>query len=188
MATDFPTDLDTYVRVITSDDINATRINDPWDAVIAIQTKVGEDESASSDSFDYKIWGPSSNGFFASGRKLWIYEDDGSIPTGWSLVSAVGDRVLGIKGGSTYTTGGATAGTWSHSHTQSGTHTHGIQSDSHTHGWSGAGYLQPAGGDNCTFDAESHNHTGTTEANSSSTNANTTFRPESCVGLIIEKD
>ena len=48
---------------------------------------------------------------------------------GWAVSSAVTDKVVAIKGGSTYTTGGATAGSW----TISGISTNNESSHTHNH-------------------------------------------------------
>ena len=42
--------------------------------------------------------------------KQWFYLD--TAPTGWTEIGSLGDTLLAVKGGATYTTGGATAGTW----------------------------------------------------------------------------
>jgi len=42
--------------------------------------------------------------------KSWFYS--ATAPTNWTEVALLGDTLLAIKGGTTYTTGGATAGTW----------------------------------------------------------------------------
>lgn len=44
------------------------------------------------------------------GQKVFVCRD--SAPDGWAIDSGVTDKVCALKGGSTYTTGGATAGTW----------------------------------------------------------------------------
>ena len=66
-------------------------------------------------------------------QKMWVYRD--SAMTGWVVDSSVTDKVLSIKGGSTYTTGAATAGSW----TISGlAHTHGagtLSGGTHYHKW-----------------------------------------------------
>jgi hypothetical protein len=64
-------------------------------------------------------------------QKIWVYRN--SAMDGWAIDSSVSDVVLAAKGGATYTTGGATAGSW----TISGFATHGhevtkVQDDSHT--------------------------------------------------------
>lgn len=43
-------------------------------------------------------------------QKLWVYRN--AAIEGWAIDSTVTDRVLALKGGTTYTTGGATAGSW----------------------------------------------------------------------------
>ena len=41
---------------------------------------------------------------------MWFYLN--AAPVGWTEVASLGDTLLAIKGGVTYTTGGASAGTW----------------------------------------------------------------------------
>ena len=48
--------------------------------------------------------------YVESGTDMWFYAD--SAPTGWTLQTDLGDTVLAIKGGDTYTTGAQVAGTW----------------------------------------------------------------------------
>lgn len=43
-------------------------------------------------------------------HKLWVYRN--AALSGWAVDSGVTDRVLSLKGGDTYTTGAATAGSW----------------------------------------------------------------------------
>lgn len=64
-------------------------------------------------------------------QKMWVYRN--TAMDGWAVDSTPTDRVLAIKGGSTYTTGGAGAGTWttaSHSHAK-GT----LAAAAHNHQW-----------------------------------------------------
>ena len=82
------------------------------------------------------------DGLFATGgvRKLWFYEN--SAPTGWTIVTA-SDALLAVKGGTTYTTGGAQVGTWTQPDcildaTMIPAHTHGAAgSHGHTLSWYG---------------------------------------------------
>jgi len=46
----------------------------------------------------------------AEAIKLWFYAN--AVPTGWAEIGSIGDTLLAIKGGTTYTTGGDTAGAW----------------------------------------------------------------------------
>lgn len=53
-------------------------------------------------------------------QKIWVYRN--AAMSGWAIDSSVIDKVLALKGGSTYTAGGATAGSWTisaaaHAHT-----------------------------------------------------------------------
>ena len=123
MSTNFPVTLDSYaVLVDNTDDVLAAHPNDRGDAIEALEAKVGVDSSAVTTSIDYKV-----NNFFATGRKVYLYEN--TAPTGWSI-TAVTDSVLAVKGGTGLynTTGGTTAGTsWANlkAHTHTGpSHTH----------------------------------------------------------------
>lgn len=60
-----------------------------------------------------------------SSQKVWIYRN--SAMDGWAIDSSVEDKVLALKGGTTYTTGAATAGSW----TLSGM----TVTNSHNHQW-----------------------------------------------------
>ena len=63
-------------------------------------------------------------------QKVWVYRD--AAMDGWAVDSGVSDKVLGLKGGATYTTGAATAGSWTVSGlTNAAVHTH--TGPSHTH-------------------------------------------------------
>ncbi len=56
MSTNFPTSLDTYTDVVdTVTDVLAAHVNDPHDAIEAIEAKVGINSSAVTTSHDYKI-------------------------------------------------------------------------------------------------------------------------------------
>ncbi len=65
--------------------------------------------------------------FFTSGRKMWLYEN--VAPTGWTTVSAAGDRIIGVKGGSGAfdIAGGNIGGNW-----QQPNHAHGLNSHVHS--------------------------------------------------------
>lgn len=47
-------------------------------------------------------------------QKVWVYRD--SAMSGWVVDSSVSDKVLALKGGTTYTAGGGVAGSWTHGH------------------------------------------------------------------------
>ena len=130
MAITFPTTIDSFSdKVDNVDDVQAVDINDVQDAIEALETKMGINSSAVTASLDYKV-----NNFFASGRKVYLYEN--TAPTGWSIV-AVTDSVLSVKGGSNAynANGGTQAGTWTQpNHTHTGpSHTH--TGPSHNHQW-----------------------------------------------------
>jgi hypothetical protein len=56
--------------------------------------------------------------------KVWLYLN--AAEEGWAIDSSVTDRVLALKGGATYVTGGANAGTWTIS---------GMSVSAHNHQW-----------------------------------------------------
>ena len=188
MAITFPTTLDSFSdKVDNVDDVQAVDINDVQDAIEALETKMGINSSAVTASLDYKV-----NNFFATGRKVYLYEN--TAPTGWSIV-AVTDAVLAVKGGADAynANGGTQAGTWTQpSHTHTG--------PSHTHdttfpqsGWSvtTAAANQPAaitaGTNNALLVARALTSTaGGTEATGESATA-ATYRPLACVGIIVTK-
>ena len=43
-------------------------------------------------------------------QRMWVYRN--GAMSGWAVSGSATDRVLAVKGGGTYTTGGANAGTW----------------------------------------------------------------------------
>lgn len=45
-----------------------------------------------------------TNVTFPSKTRIWVYAD--TYPSGWKIVTGIGDRLLAVKGGSKYTTGG----------------------------------------------------------------------------------
>lgn len=169
----FPTSLDDFTE--HSDDVDfcmASDINELQAAIEALEAKVGIDSSAVTTSLDYKV-----NKFFVSGRAVYLYQDDAAVPDGWSKV-AVTDKVLAVKGGSNAynRTGGGTAGTWTQP-----THDHTVSKS----GWginfnSRSGYIASAYGGSA-WEINSN-------LTSSSERTVTTWRPNACVGIIIEMD
>nr|MDA3834919.1 hypothetical protein [Spirochaetales bacterium] len=76
-------------------------------------------------------------------QKLWVYRN--SAMAGRVVDATVSDRVLAFKGGTTYITGGASAGSWTVSGLSSAEHTHGngsLYTPAHNHKW----YEYPAYG------------------------------------------
>ena len=62
-------------------------------------------------------------------QKIWVYRN--AAMDGWAIDSSVTDKVLALKGGSTYVTGGASAGSWS----ISGFASHLHSQTAHVHVW-----------------------------------------------------
>lgn len=129
MATNFPTNLDTWPALVDNQTrIDAVHINDIQDAVVALETKIGITNDPDTSTLDYKIrnfWNSTAP------RKIWLYNN--TAPTYWSTVAGVGDRVLGCKGGGEFTTGGDVAG--------DGWVITGFDNDTHNHKW----YYQSGG-------------------------------------------
>lgn len=51
--------------------------------------------------------------YFPVGTMCWFYKN--TAPSGWTIVADVGDTLLAVKGGSTYTGGESSYGTWQQS-------------------------------------------------------------------------
>ena len=65
----------------------------------------------SQSGVNYQMYFGSSG--FSVGTQIWFFM--GSVPvspTFWSIVPNTGDQLLAVRGGSTYTTGGTSQGTW----------------------------------------------------------------------------
>lgn len=89
-------------------------------------------------------------------QKMWIYRNDAM--EGWTVDGTVSDKVLALKGGSTYVTGGASAGSWTLSgfSSASANHTHGVSITSGTPSTVTNYIFQPV--DNSTTFDVSHTH------------------------------
>lgn len=202
----FPVTLDTDFGIIVNnvDATDVSQINEIRRAVEGLEAKIGIDDSLVTTSLDYMV-----NSFFEAGRRLWLYED--AAPTGWTYLSSIADRVIGVKGGSNAfnVVGGNQAGTWTHP-----THTH--TGSSHNHKWYDYVYsnyqdktydsdgsatnlgtgTNVAGGFSAieyttavsskTL-ADSYTNNAGTGATGASGTANT-WRPYGAVGIIVEKD
>lgn len=81
-------------------------------------------------------------------QKIWVYRN--AAMDGWAVDSGVSDTILALKGGSTYTAGAATAGSWTVS---------GLYDTGHAH--------TPG-----TFAAPNHTHSGTSSIPSATTIVN----------------
>jgi hypothetical protein len=72
----------------------------------------------------------------STSQKILVYRN--AAETGWAIDSTETDKVIALKGGSTYTTGGATAGSWTLpdytlAEADVPAHTHGSGQGAHTH-------------------------------------------------------
>ena len=188
MSTNFPSTIDSYsTKIDNTSDVLAGDINDVQDAIEALEVKVGVDSSAVTTTLDYKV-----NNFFATGRKVYLYEN--TAPTGWSIV-AVTDVCLAVKGGSNAynVTGGQIVGTWTIS---------GISVDSHVltvaeipphvhteYGDVSAGGVLNIGQGNSSNKQSSYD-TGSTGGGGGHTHPSTHtpgWRPYAAVGIIVTK-
>lgn len=61
MSTNFPSSLDSYTTHAEGDVIDNTHVNNPQDAIVALETKVGVDSSAVTTTLDYKLKSTSSS-------------------------------------------------------------------------------------------------------------------------------
>lgn len=73
-ATNFPTSLDSYTTKTSIHDVQASHINDPQDAIEALQAKVGIDSSSVTTSHDYML----SHGLLEDGSATAVYT--GTVP------------------------------------------------------------------------------------------------------------
>lgn len=126
---------------------------------------------------------------------IWLYADalNAAMSACWSIVAAVGDSLLAIKGGATYTTGGTSAGTWTQpSHTLTK-----AEIPKHTHGGvniiaDGAYRVQTGFGPNAWY-AKTGTYNFLSEDGTAdgvlgnSHNHGITYRPLARVGLLIQK-
>lgn len=137
-------------------------------------------------------------------QKIWVYRN--TAMNGWAVdSSSATDRVLALKGGSTYTTGAANAGTWTQpNHTLSiselPAHDHGGDTgneSAHTHPITGGsfdeygsqtgicsdfGYNDGLG--NTTGAGSSHDHSISSQGGGSAHNHGSTYRPAAAVGTL----
>lgn len=114
---------------------------------------------------------------------IWFYLD--SAPTGYSIVAGASDELLAIKGGSTYTTGGAQAGTWtqdSHALTVS-------ELPPHSHATNATTSASSGGGPTIYCYASSNPQTGTTLTSGGSAAGHShgsSWRPLARTGILCE--
>lgn len=126
-----------------------------------------------------------------SGTNMWFYEN--AAPTGWTLVSVPSDSILGVKGGSTWTTGGVSpSGSWTVSGITVADHVLTIpEMPAHTHGISrGDDDTEAGDGDNepGAFGNIQSTSTGGGLGHNHGVSQNGTWRPSTNVGIICIKD
>lgn len=169
----FPDSLDSdFGTIVDSTDYpQASHINTLRRAVEGLEDKMGIDGSSEYYSMDYKV-----NKFFVPATKLYFYAD--SPPTGWTTDS-VADKVLAVKGGSTYTTGGSLQGTWTPL-----THTHTVTIL--VSGWGTIGSSRGMGtlGGNLGYGTAVYGPTANRNFTSAAGAPANTYRPYAAVGII----
>lgn len=149
---------------------------------------VYDDNTKSIWMADSSQWKGVGTADIPAATEMWVY--DTAPPDGWTINTTPSDQLLAVKGGSTYTTGGSSAGSFTmpnhwhslnnHSHTASGV-TSAISSNVHK-------------GDSAISGTGSHSHLWT--ATAINPNPSTTdnsggvagYRPESSVGIICTKN
>ncbi|MBU0598968.1 hypothetical protein KKF61_08360 [Patescibacteria group bacterium] len=99
MATNFPTSLDSYSTKVSGNTIAEGHINDPQDAIEALEAKVGINGSAVATSHDYLLK------CFVQGD--WILSTVTTARTGWTNVSATYSNKFIRINATPLTTGGA---------------------------------------------------------------------------------
>ena len=127
-------------------------------------------------------------------HKILVYRNDAE--TGWAIDSTETDTVIALKGGSTYTTGGATAGSWTlpdhtlvttelpaHTHGASGSHTHPVMA--YLSGGSGNGVMRvttrTSGLSHSGAATAGGSHTHTSVGSDGAHNHGATYRPAAVV-------
>ena len=123
--------------------------------------------------------------FVPSGEAIWFYAD--SAPTGYTIVSGSSDELLAVKGGSTYTTGAAQAGTW----TQADATLTAAQIPPHTHLTNATTQANSGSGPTIYCYSTTPTSTGATATSGGSASAHNhgaTWRPLARVGLVCSKD
>ena len=114
--------------------------------------------------------------------KAWFYLD--AAPTNWTEVGSIGDTLLAVKGGTTYTTGGDTAGTW----TQPDHALTTAELASHTHTYTASAAFVKSGSDSGAILQASGSRTTGSSGSGDAHNHGTTYRPAARVGLICSFD
>lgn len=114
MATNFPTSLDTYTaRVDGVDNVVAADVNDPHDAVVAIETKLGVNGSAVTTTIDYKVTQLiAGTGMSGSSQATAFIPTGSTTPTNGIFLPAA--NVVGIATNSTGRTYVSSTGTLGH--------------------------------------------------------------------------
>ncbi len=115
MATNFPTSIDSYTTKIDATDYpQAADVNNPQDAIVALETKVGINGSGTNTSLDYKLASIGTGQVARPVGEITMY-GAASAPTGWLLCDgaavsqATYASLYGVIG-STYNTGGEGGG------------------------------------------------------------------------------
>jgi hypothetical protein len=122
MATNYPTQKDSWQDKVASGPIYAGDFTNLQDACQALEGKVGRNYNATDSSLDYRV-----NNFIVASVCMYFYEN--SAPTGWVATLTVGDYVCAVIASSgVYNVAGQTAtGSWDMDSD--------ITTDTHNHIW-----------------------------------------------------
>jgi hypothetical protein len=118
-----------------------------------------------------------------AGARIWFYEN--VAPSGYTIVAGPSDELLAVKGGSTYTTGGAAAGTW----TQPGHALTTSEIPPHSHATNATQDIKRGSGSSNWGFSSSNSQTGTTLTSGGAAAAHShgsTWRPKARVGIICQ--
>lgn len=167
---------------------SATIAGQPW---FDTTKKIMKIRNAANSNWQGVMYGDANH-------KMWVYLN--SAPDGFTYDSGVTDRVVAVKGGSTYVTGGAGAGSWTMSgmSTNSNTHNHKWYTYVSTYGYSyndagnaiamqnpvhSGGCIISSKGDPCGLSSDywakdaTHTHSAITYTSS--------WRPAAAVGILV---
>ena len=152
----------------------------------------GQDQTGAKFSTNFE------NITFPSGTQIWAYQ--GTRLSGWTISASTGDKLLAVKGGSIYTTGGVSAGTWQQEGingigslldvTQMPSHTHrGLKTKSHASSSGPPDDKKPRRGKTIEDDSNINDRYALSDPVGSGLTHDhgNSWRPRAAVGLIMEK-
>ena len=128
--------------------------------------------------------------------KTWVYRN--AACEGWAIDATITDRVLAVKGGAVYITGGTLAGTWqqldhvlieaefpAHTHGSGGAHTHAILYNTTSQIGGSGSWGDPYSGSGFGTSTEVEGpHTHTSSGSGEAHNHGLTHRPAAAIGTL----